>query len=164
MPIGLFSKSQNASFREGFTLIELIIVMAIIALLAGIVLVSMSGYAKDARASKALSEISSAIPSMMSCWTNGGQLNTPSGSGTTPICQLSSSYGYWPATAGDLSSYSYMSDWDNPQDKNSWTVILINQAADGKLICCNGTMKNCRINNYTSSGWEFVCDRTHPAI
>ena len=60
--------------NSAFTLIELLVAMAIIALLVAVVLVQFQGYAKGARASKALGQLSSVIPGMGSCWGNGGKV------------------------------------------------------------------------------------------
>ena len=143
-------KIENLKLKissRGFTLIELLVAMAIIALLAAVVLVQFQGYAKGARASKALAQMSSAIPGMVSCWGNGKIVKAPSSSGA--ICKEAgvggadvTSYGYWPNTSGDLTSYSY--GINSLNDRTSWYFSL-GSSSDNKGICCNSTLKSCQI-------------------
>lgn len=134
--------------KRGFTLIELMVAIAIIAILSAIILVSMQGYAKDARASKALAQLSGAIPSLMSCWGNGLTPNVPSSGGN--ICGSDNKYGIWPiAGSGELSSYSYASTLT---DKGDWVVELSSGSTqDNKKICCNSKMNSCGIISGTCS-------------
>lgn len=120
----------------GFTLIELMVAMAIIALLAAVLLVNMQGYGKDARASKALAQASSAIPEMLSCAGNGG---TPIFTG--PICSGISgaaSYGSWQVPNG------YQLNAANWTSSSNW-YFSYNSVADSQTICCNSTMNSCAV-------------------
>jgi len=144
---------------SGFTLIELMVAMAIIALLAGVLLVGMAGYGKDAREAKALAVISSVIPSMVSCWGNGSSPTAPSGKITSSmqICNSSPSYGYWPQSQGDLKDYWYGWTSTGTTDRNSWAFGFYN-AGDDIGVCCNSAMKGCQLMKWT--GWS--CSETSP--
>lgn len=139
--------------KTGFTLIELLVTVAIIGILAAVVLVSMSSYAKKARSAKALAQLSSAVPGMVSCWGNGGTVSSPSGG--SDICNLNSSYGQWPQTAGDLGSYSYGGAMTSRTD---WYVMLTN-GTDNQRICCNSAMNSCKILDTAAS----TCNASSPS-
>jgi len=153
---------------KGFTLIELLVAMAIIAILAAVVLISMQGYGKDARASKALAEMSSVIPSLYSCWGNGGTVNAPGTYGGINICKLDGvdnpAYGSWPVGfSGDLKEW-WLGSWDapNPLANKNWTAVFVS-ANDGKNVCCNSAMNGCKILAWDGSTWPAgYCDPTHP--
>lgn len=161
--------------NKGFTLIELMVAMAIIALLAAVLLVGMQGYGKDARASKALAQASSTIPSIVSCYGNGNSVSWPSNhsTGGGPICSSSPSYGSWPKVSSgtDLSGYEYNSWADLSQNtsSNNWALDLGSNYynGDGKVICCNSAMKGCKIlsYSYSNSVWDngAVCSPDSPS-
>ncbi len=120
---------------KGFTLIELLIVMAIIGIMAGVVLVSMKSYAVKGRSTKVLAQVSSVIPSMISCWGNGGGVR-PSGSGN--ICDIGPGYGTWP----DMTSIGYGYAGIPGAKLNAW-FFTVSNVTDGVTICCNSAMNSC---------------------
>lgn len=140
--------------ETGFTLIEIMVAIGIIGILAAVVLVSMTAYGSKARSAKALGQLSSAIPAMYSCWGNDGTVNAPSSGGN--ICSLAASYGQWPRTTGDLSSYAYTGS--TITDKASW-FIMFTSSTDDRRICCNSAMKNCKLLDTASS----TCNATTPS-
>lgn len=146
-------KKATLAGRYGFTLVEIMVAIAIVAILASVVLVSMTSYRARARSAKALASLSSALPGMVSCWGNGGSVASPSSGGD--ICSLSSGYGKWPNLAGDLGSYSYGGD---VSDKNSWYVSAASDS-DNRKICCNSAMNNCKILDTAGSS----CNATTPS-
>jgi len=118
--------------KTGFTLIELMVAIAIVGILAAVVLVSMQSYGQKARASRALAQAASVIPAMVSCAGNGG---TPAFSGN--ICSLSSDYGIWPTWPS--SSYNVTnSNWTS---SGSWYFRV--SVESGNAICCNSAMNGC---------------------
>ncbi|MCX6763056.1 MAG: prepilin-type N-terminal cleavage/methylation domain-containing protein [Candidatus Moranbacteria bacterium] len=127
------AKFKNNS--KAFTLIELMIAIAIIGILAAAVLASMSSYGKKARSSRAMAQASSAIPSMVSCWGNGGNVN----SGTN-ICSIGSGYGAWPTLP---TGYSYSGNSiTNAQSVNPW-VFSVTNTESAPAVCCNSKMSSC---------------------
>lgn len=102
---------KNPSLEKGFTLIEILVAIAIVGILAGVVLVSMSSYRAKANASKITASLSSAATSMASCWGMGGFVLEPYADRN--ICTFTtssssiSSYGKWPDIASLAANYTY---------------------------------------------------------
>jgi type IV pilus assembly protein PilA len=149
--------------KKGFTLIEIMVAIAIMAILTAVILVNMQGYAKDARASKASAQLSGVVPAIYSCYGNGGSINWPTqnSTGGGSICSIDPSYGTWPKVGPgtDLSTYFY-GNWTNLSlniSSDSWSIEYGSSyvTGDGKAICCNSAMKGCRTLVYLGSGnWE----------
>jgi len=117
----------------GFTLIEIMVAIAIVGILAAVVLVQFSSYGKKARASRALAQASSVMSAMYSCWGNGGDVT----SGTN-ICSLGSSYGTWPVLP---SGYSYSGNSiTKAQSASPWAFSV---TGESQTICCNSRMNSC---------------------
>lgn len=157
-------KNTNA-----FSLIEIMVAIAIVGILAAVVLVSMQGYGARARATKALAQLSSMIPSMYSCWGNGGEVNLPPLSGgqltsDVKICQIDGSdkpsYGSWVRTENDLENYYYFNIYVAGGAGN-WVIGLRN-AYDKAQICCNAIMRNCKLMPMNDDQSFPACDQTHP--
>lgn len=152
--------SEIKKYLRGFTLIELLVTIAIISVLAAVVLISMSSFRVRARSAKALGQLSSAIPSTVSCWGNTvapAGVNNPVGGGN--ICSLGNSYGIWPQTAGDLSTYSYGDiNIDNTTNRSrSWSFSLRSNT-DNVKVCCNSAMNSCKSDVSGST-----CNATTPS-
>jgi prepilin-type N-terminal cleavage/methylation domain-containing protein len=132
--------------KAGFTLMEILVAIAIVAILASVVLVSMAPMRAKARAAKAMAQLSSALPSMISCWGNGKIVKDPVDSGGA-ICQETgingadiAGYGYYPdLSSGDLASYGY---GRIDMTKGSWHFGA-ESSTDDKAICCNMTLNSC---------------------
>lgn len=120
---------------QAFTLIEILVAITIVAILASVVLVSMKSYAVKARSAKALGQASSTIPSMVSCWGNGGSVRS---SGSGDICDIGPGYGAWP----DLSTIGYSYNSIPSAKSSSWFFTV---AGDSLTICCNSTMNSCGV-------------------
>ncbi|HBB36654.1 MAG: hypothetical protein UX02_C0001G0019 [Candidatus Moranbacteria bacterium GW2011_GWC1_45_18] len=147
--------NKKINGKTGFTLIELMVAVAIIGILAGVVLVQMQGYAKDARATKAIAQLSSVIPSMYSCWGNGGKVNVPGQNGGADVCSTNPSYGKWPNFTSDMDSYDFTVSVENDSNqpdycaspgcinKDAW-YVYVDSNSDNKRICCNLAMKSCK--------------------
>jgi prepilin-type N-terminal cleavage/methylation domain-containing protein len=107
--------------KKGFTLIEILVAIAIVGILASVVLVSMSSYRIKANAAKTIASLSSAVTSMASCWSMGGHAIRPPKSGESTnvaICNLNTSYGKWP----DISSNGYIYNLDQTGTTEDYTM------------------------------------------
>jgi len=96
--------------KKGFTLIEIIVAVAIVGILAAVVMVSMKSYAASARATKVQAMLSSVIPNMQSCWTfvqPNAEVQGPDNYNIRPICSGGSSYGLWPVLTSVGGNYQY---------------------------------------------------------
>jgi prepilin-type N-terminal cleavage/methylation domain-containing protein len=83
MQRSITSKPDQASSRRGFTIVELLIVIVVIAILAAITIVAYSGIqarARDATIRNAAAEVAKALQILA---INQGQMPTMAGSGTT---------------------------------------------------------------------------------
>lgn len=123
--------------KNAFTLVELMVVIAIIGVLAAVVLVSLQSFGKKARASKAMAQASSVIPSMVSCYSNGGIPRFSSGDVCSGITGASN-YGQWPVFP---SGYSIGSSHDWTSSTNWFFKIGAESGVND--ICCNSKMNSC---------------------
>jgi prepilin-type N-terminal cleavage/methylation domain-containing protein len=145
-------KIENCKLKisnKAFSLIEIMVAIAIVGILSAVVLVSMQSYGVKARAAKALAQASSVIPSMVSCAGNGG---TPIfGASGTNICSVitgAANYGSWPTFPGD---YAVASGTPTPNwtSSSNW-VFKVSSTADSQNFCCNSKMNSC--------GMPSTCD------
>jgi prepilin-type N-terminal cleavage/methylation domain-containing protein len=139
--------------EKGFTLVELLLAMAVISILSGAILVSISSQRKRAFQSKMLSELSGTIQPMLMCRTDDNGIVPPTGgAGGGNICDTGSEYGTWPSTSGnDFGNYtSTDGDWDD----GSWHFYI----DDGtRRICCNSGSARC--HDLVTGG---ACNNTTP--
>lgn len=91
-------KQKNNSLKKGFTLIEVMMVMAIIGIMAGVVMVSMKSSVDRSKKSSALTTASSVLPEIVTCQDDGGNINRPSSSSTGggTICSAAGHNAAWP--------------------------------------------------------------------
>lgn len=127
---------------EGFTLVELMTVMAIIAILATAVIMSLSSHKKRAEGSKALTEMSAVMQNIYLCIADEGIISNPSSGGT--ICSIggaaNTNYGSWPSMSDSLTGYVYSSSSFAVQP---W-FYSVKKAVDNVLVCCNSTSGRCQ--------------------
>lgn len=133
-------KIENCKLKiakhDAFTLIEIMVAIAIVGIMAAVVLVSMNSFGAKARASRALAQATSVIPAMVSCAGNSG---TPAFSGD--ICSLGSGYGSWPTFP---TGYAV----DNEDGDHDWTSASswhFSVTGESQTICCNSVMNSCGI-------------------
>lgn len=123
--------------KKGFTLLEILIVVAIIAILSSIIFVFMSQSKKNARLNNAKTLLRTTLPAVVACNDSNGTVNVPSGSGTgnTKICQSGGmATAYWPKlnngylyVAGGNYSYSCNFQISTNGDSANLTCNCINQ-------------------------------------
>ena len=128
--------------RQGFTLIELMTVMAIIAILATAIIMSLSSHKKRAEGTKALTELSGVMQNIYLCIADEGIVNAPASNGN--ICSglgaADTSYGSWPdLSSGALVNFNYNRYGDFAS--TSWGYSAT--STDGTVVCCNSTSGRC---------------------
>ena len=78
--------------NRGFTLVELLLVIAIIGILAAVLFISLGKQRQRARITAFKEQMRTLLPNMTTCVDNGGVLLTPNGTGGD-ICSLGSHHG-----------------------------------------------------------------------
>ena len=135
----IFRKKFQVS-KTGFTLVELMIVIAIIGILAGVVLVSSQSATLKAKRASALTTVSSALPEIVTCQDDGGDINGPANASTggNTICSLGVAGGH-SATWPDIS-------------KTSWTYNVV-----GGTLATNANIGTMTFKLVKGSGM-ITCD------
>ena len=151
----------NNTNKSGFTLVELLLAMAVISILAGAILVSLSSQRRKAHESKLLAEFSGAIQPMLMCRTDGGTINSPNGgAGGGDICgstanlnaATAAQYGDWPSTSG--TGFGNYVSADGDFDDGGWHFYV----DDGTgRVCCNSGSSRCH-----GLATGNACDNTTP--
>ncbi|MEA2007127.1 MAG: type II secretion system protein [Patescibacteria group bacterium] len=139
----LFTLSSQLSSKEGFTLMELLLTMAIIAILAGAILISLSSQRQKANQAKLLSEFSGVLQPMLMCRSDGESINAPNGSaGGGNICQGEPNYGTWPSV-----SAAGFDDFVSPNDAGindgTW-YFYAKETGESVYVCCNSRSGRCK--------------------
>lgn len=143
-------KNKNKNYQllpnNGFTLVELLLTMAIIVILSGTILISLSAQRKKAQESRALAELSGVMQPILMCRSDNGNINDPA-TGNVDICDLSTNYGTWPNTGAgsglsEFSGYSSGNDVDaSPSLIGNWYFHINDTTA---YICCNSKSARCK--------------------
>lgn len=89
-------KKQKINFKKAFTLIELLIVIAIIGVLAGVILVSTSSARQKASDSSMMQSVKSASTAVAACLISGTSLGVVSGTAPTEGTAICTGSGVWP--------------------------------------------------------------------
>ncbi|MFO7807337.1 MAG: type II secretion system protein [Candidatus Moraniibacteriota bacterium] len=125
--------------NEGFTLIEMIIAVAVLAIVSGAILVSISGQKEKAESNRILTEASATVQPIMMCLSDGGSVNSPNSNGGNNICNISPEYGQWPETSS--SDFSYGSS--SFPAGGDWSF----EVSDGNYdINCSNDLNGCEKN------------------
>jgi len=115
-----------------------LLAIAILVVLSGAILVSISAQREKARATRMLSEVSAVVPAIYMCLSDGGVVSSPTASGGNGLCNLSTNYGKWPSKMDGFEDY-VTSDSDSFSDDN-WYFYL---EGNGARVCCNANMSGC---------------------
>ena len=99
--------------NKAFTLIELMVVIAIIGILAAVVLTSLSSQRDRARATAALQVAKSVMPLAMDCVMRGGKLNNNGswGTGGGRLCNIGSNDPWPPMNTRSTSGWYWWGAW-----------------------------------------------------
>ncbi|KKQ52206.1 MAG: Type iv secretion system prepilin [Parcubacteria group bacterium GW2011_GWD2_38_11] len=92
----MMNKENKITFQKAFTLIELLIVIAIIGILSSVVLVSSRSGVDKAKTASAITTMSSLLPELVTCADDNGKAiraAVPTGNSTTGtyVCCISTS-------------------------------------------------------------------------
>jgi len=104
--------------NEGFTLIELMIVVAILAILAAIAIPQYMKYVRKAAASRVSTSVSSCISAALADWADNGT--------TSYTCTLDNSTHVGSTTGGNTFTITINSDGSLPSDALSSTTFYVN--------------------------------------
>ena len=160
--------------QKAFTLIELLIVIAIIGILASIVLVSLSSARMRSKDAAALSSMQSLFLKVSECALAGGSIVHPTSTQTSTgggnICSLASVPGTWP----DLSKTNYRYHYDTvATNRHHYNTIVTSGANAGKyyvtaysdtiepgkrhaIVCNNGYLYSSANLFWTGANWSIT--------
>jgi prepilin-type N-terminal cleavage/methylation domain-containing protein len=143
----IYKKNKNQIINnQGFTLIELMTVMAIIGILASAIMISLSVQKRRAASGKVLTEMSAVMQNIYLCKSDDGTVEIPTTGGD--VCSFNGvanpNYGQWPALGGNeglSNSYTRGSDFNG----NNWFYGVNADASAGgeDNICCNAISGKC---------------------
>ena len=120
--------------KKGFTLVELLLVMAIIGILAGIIMIGMSSSRKRAKVTSALKVANGVTAELADCYLNNKEVASPSAGGGGQICVGAGNY-----PELDNLNCSYDSYTSN-------NVLTINCSVNNNaIITCDVTKGNCKV-------------------
>lgn len=119
---------------RGFTFIEIMVVVAIIAIIASAVLVSIGQSRKNARINGARTTLRSALLVISSCKDSGSNVMAPSSTetGNTLICQSGIAGAFWPRLPD---GYVYGAGGANMYNSTSCNFKVSTSDTETPLVC-----------------------------
>lgn len=129
--------------NSGFTLIELMTVIAIIGILASTIMISLSVQKKRAIVNRILTEMSGVMENIYLCKSDDGKVNAPDATGGNNICTINENYGKWPDVSdgvlGDGAEFSI--SYQGNLNTGSWAYWA--SGTDTEIVCCNSKSGKC---------------------
>ena len=101
------------SYKKGFTLVEMLTVVAIIGILTGVVIVGTQGAKERSKRVSALTTASSVLPELVTCGDDGGFASSAPAAGECICCIAANS-----CTSSCLSGHTER--WPNLVNKTGW--------------------------------------------
>jgi prepilin-type N-terminal cleavage/methylation domain-containing protein len=143
---------------KAFTLVELLVVVAIIAVLATVIVVGFSGQKQKAMNATVKSNISTAASAAAVCLGDAGALNAPNNNGTTDICTTNIVTAKWPELADSDPTWSYLG-WLS-------TAVPANvvPALPAATACTLSATQLCALGGGPGPGLATVANATKAAV
>ncbi len=125
-------KNKKNNLR-GFTLVELLLVMAIIGILAGVIMIGMSTSRKRAKVTATLKTANNITAELAHCYLNNNNVNVANAG--DKIC---SGAGDWPDISDKSCTYT-------PGYNATTHVLKVDCLTGYATISCNVTKGNCKV-------------------
>jgi prepilin-type N-terminal cleavage/methylation domain-containing protein len=117
--------------KKGFTLVELLIVIAIIGILASVVTVSSQGGIVKSKKASAITTLSSVLPELVTCQDDNGTINLYNVA--SKICNEASHSVLWPDIS--KSGYTVTAGAVNNAGISTYTFTAKNAAGTDTITC-----------------------------
>jgi len=112
--------------KKGFTLVELLLVMAIIGILAGVIMTGMIASRKRAKVSSALKTANSVVAELADCYLRGEPIENADVSSVTADTKICNGAGNWPSLNGNA-----LCDYEGYQSE----VLGIKCGSVANIVC-----------------------------
>lgn len=156
--------------QKAFTLIELLIVIAIIGILASIVLVSLSGARTKSKDASALSTMNGLYNQVSSCALANGTLNLPTDAftGGGNICSVATETATWPDLSATGYRYTLSSNYNNiiqnGANAGKYYISAYSDSFGGStsrhaIVCNNGYLPLGANMYWTGANWNTAGTR-----
>jgi len=159
----LYQKMKKYKMNsEGFTLLELMTVIAIIGILASAIMVSLSVQKKRAVVGRVLTEMSATMQNIYLCKSDDGTINSPDPTGGNDLCGIDPNYGQWPDVSEDALGEGMNFDlrMTGEFDSSSWAYWADPQGSGisgAEMVCCNSKSGKCgKIDSGSVCGTDTV--------
>lgn len=133
--------------QKGFTLIEILLILAVIVILVSIILVNIIGSREKAQDNSIFTTFKSAASPAYSCFmgdTPGVTLTAPNATGGNSICNPAVINAVWP----DFSRYGWSGDSTDPDKRFYWCDVN----SDGSVVPATGSYNGTTMGGNGSTG------------